>query len=351
MQQAVRAPGRVNLIGEHTDYNDGFVLPLAIDLELRLRFQPRADGRIVLRSREAPEEPLDLPNDVDLPKWGQYVEGIRSLLDLPAGIEGDVSSDIPLGAGLSSSAALELAIARALVAANNQAWDAVPMARLAQRAEIEYAGNHCGIMDQLAVAQGVAGHALMIDCRSLDVRHVPLPTNLVIVVCDSAKPRRLVDSAYNDRRSECEEAARQLGVPALRDARPDILGKLPATLGRRARHVVAENQRVLDFVAALDAGATERLGELMYASHASLRDLFEVSCPELDLLVKLAAALPGCRGSRLTGAGFGGCTVSLVETPMAQSFAEELVARYQAQTTLPARAWVCRSVDGVSLIP
>ncbi|HEY8694119.1 MAG TPA: galactokinase [Chloroflexota bacterium] len=351
MEQVVRAPGRVNLIGEHTDYNDGFVLPLAIDLELRLSFQPRADGRVVLRSREAPEESLHLPGSGDLPAWGRYVEGVYALLGLSVGIEGEVSSDIPLGDGLSSSAALELATARALVAANNQAWDALPMARLAQRAEIEYAGNRCGIMDQLAVGQGQAGHALLIDCRSLEVRPVPLPSNLAIVVCDSAKPRQLVDSAYNNRRAACETAARQLGVPALRDATADMLPGLPEELEKRARHVVAENQRVLDFVVALDAGDSRRLGELMHASHASLRDLYEVSCPELDLLVDLAVALPGCVGSRLTGAGFGGCTVSLVESPAAQSFAHELVARYRAQTTLPGRAWVCQAVDGVSLVP
>jgi galactokinase len=349
MEQVARAPGRVNLIGEHTDYNDGFVLPMAIDLELRLRFQPRVDGRVRLRSPQGQPERLDLPSGGELPVWGRYVEGVRSLLDLPAGIDGEISSDVPLGAGLSSSAALELATARALVAANGQAWDALAVARLAQRAEIEFAGTRCGIMDQLAVALGVAGHALFIDCRSLDVRAVPLPPGLAIVVCDSAKPRQLAGSAYNDRRSACEEAARGLGVPALRDATLDMLDRLPPGLAKRARHVVTENQRVLDFVAALEANHTQRLGELMYSSHASLRDLFEVSCPELDLLVELAADLPGCVGSRLTGAGFGGCTVSLVESTAAESFSQELVARYRGQMKLPARAWVCQAGDGAGL--
>src|SRR5712692_934479 len=357
----VRSPGRVNLIGEHTDYNDGFVLPLAIDLELRLKFQPRADGRVLLRSREAPGEMVELPaprspHPSPLPRrrergWQRYVEGVRDLLGLPAGMEGAIESDIPVGAGLSSSAALELAVARALVAANGAEWQPVAMARLCQRAEIEYAGNRCGIMDQLAVALGKAEHALLIDCRSLDVKPVPLPADLAILLCDSAKGRQLVHSAYNERRAACEEATRLLGVPALRDAKLDQLDQLPEPLAKRARHVVAENQRVLDFVAALRQGDEQRLGQLMYASHASLRDLYEVSSLELDLLVELAAGLPGCAGSRLPGAGFGGCTVSLVEAGQAQPFVHELSARYREHTGLPARAWVCHAVDGVSLTP
>src|SRR5579884_1250668 len=316
--RVVRSPGRVNLIGEHTDYSDGFVLPLAIDLELRLTFVPRAGGAIELTSREARGD-----------SWLAYVRGVHELLGLPVGIEGRIESEIPLGAGLSSSAALELAVARALVAANDAAWEPTKMAQLCQRAEIEYAGNRCGIMDQLAVACGRAGHALLIDCRSLDVTPAPLPADLAVVVCDSGRPRRLVDSAYNERRAACEEAARLLGVPALRDASLDQLDRLPDDLAKRAR---------------------QRLGQLMYASHASLRDLYEVSCPELDLLVELAARLPGAAGSRLTGAGFGGCTVSLVNVDEASAFAGELVARYRERTELPARAWICQAVDGVGLL-
>jgi galactokinase len=347
----VRAPGRVNLIGEHTDYNDGFVLPAAIDLELRLTFQPRVDDRVVLRSREAPGEAIDLPSDDDVPAWGRYVEGIRALLGLPRGIEGEIASDVPLGSGLSSSAALELAVARAITAANASDWDPIAMARLCRQAEIEYAGNRCGIMDQLAVAAARAGHALLIDCRSLAIEPVPLPEDLALVVCDSARPRRLVESAYNERRAACEAAAHLSGVPALRDATLDMLHALPEPLAKRARHVVSENERVLDFVAALQAGETGRLGRLMYESHASLRDLYEVSCPELDLLVDLASGISGCAGSRLTGAGFGGCTVSLVERDAASTFHRQLVADYRRRTGLPARAWVCRAVDGASLVP
>ncbi|HLY66880.1 MAG TPA: galactokinase, partial [Chloroflexota bacterium] len=199
------------------------------------------------------------------------------------------------------------------------------------------------------IALGKAGQALLIDCRSLDVIPVPLPDDLAIVICDSAKPRQLVESAYNERRAACEEAARQLGLPALRDARLDMLDRLPEPLARRALHVVSENRRVLDFVEALKAGNKRQLGELMYASHASLRDLYEVSCPELDALVELATELPGCAGSRLTGAGFGGCTVSLVDASKAQGFAVELAKRFRRRTGLQGMSYVCRAVDGVSL--
>jgi galactokinase len=338
----VRAPGRVNLIGEHTDYNDGFVLPLAIDLELRLAFRRRDDAALKVYSRELPATDGS---------WRRYVEGVRKLANESLGFDGVVASDIPLGAGLSSSAALELAVARALAAANGDTWHPLAAARLCQRAEIEYAGNRCGIMDQLAVAFGKAGHALFIDCRSLEVRLEPLPAHIAVVVCDSARPRQLVDSAYNERRAACEEAARRMGVAALRDATPDMLSVLPRPLAKRAEHVVAENQRVLDFVAALEASDTQRLGRLMDSSHASLRDLYEVSCAELDLLVELASGLPGCIGSRLTGAGFGGCTVSLVEAPAAGEFASVLLAHYRERTKLPGRVWICRPSDGVSLVP
>jgi galactokinase len=204
-------------------------------------------------------------------------------------------------------------------------------------------------MDQLAVAMGRADHALLIDCRSLEIQPVPLPQDLAIVVCDSARPRQLAQSAYNERRAACEQAARLLGLSALRDATVDMLDSLPARLQRRALHVVRENQRVLDFAAALRAGERSRLGDLLYASHASLRDLYEVSCPELDLLVDLAAQQPGCIGSRLTGAGFGGCTVSLVEAGRAGAFARGVPAAYRRQTGLPGKAYVCHAVDGVRL--
>jgi galactokinase len=356
----VRAPGRVNLIGEHTDYNDGFVLPAAIDLELRIAFRPRADGAVVLHSQELDStiavHPGGAPGDSsieaqhDAASWAPYVRGVHELLGLPIGIEGEIASEVPLGSGLSSSAALELGVARALAAANEREWQPVEMAGLCQRAEIEYAGNRCGIMDQLAVAAGLGGHALLIDCRTLAIEPAPLPPDLAIVMCDTAKPRQLVASAYNDRRAACEEASRRLGVPSLRDVLPAMLSRLPEPLASRARHVVAENQRVLDFAAALRAGDRAALGRLMAESHASLRDLYEVSCPELDLLVELAERAPGCVGSRLTGAGFGGCTVSLVVREAAPAFAERVIAEYRRRSGLPGRSWTCQAVDGASLV-
>src|SRR5579883_150619 len=336
----VRAPGRVNLIGEHTDYNDGFVLPAAIDVELELACRRAGTSAVALESREA-------PNDTG---WRPYVEGVRELLAFPLGIEGVIASAIPLGGGLSSSAALELAVARALVALNEAQWEPLAIAKLAQRAEIEYTGNRCGIMDQLAVACGQAGHALLIDCRSLAIQAVRMPNSLGIVVCDSAKPRQLVESAYNERRAACEEAAQLLDVPALRDASPAAVEALPEPLRKRALHVTTENQRALEFARALEAGRTDELGRLMLDSHASLRDLYEVSCHELDLLVELATELEGCIGSRLTGAGFGGCTVSLVQGEHADAFGNDLVEAYRQRTGLPGRGWVTRAVDGVSLV-
>jgi galactokinase len=336
----VRAPGRVNLIGEHTDYNDGFVLPAAIDLELSLACRRRDDGAIRLMSREAaPESGFE-----------RYVDGVGELLGLPVGVEGVIASDIPLGGGLSSSAALELAVARALVAANGEDWRPVRMAKLAQRAEIEYVGNRCGIMDQLAVACGQADMALLIDCRSLEITASPLPVGVAIVVCDTGKPRQLVESAYNERRASCESAARQLGLASLRDATLGDIRRLPQNLAKRALHVVSENKRVLDFVAAMQCGDLQSMGRLLFASHDSLRDLYEVSCPELNVLVELAGRLPGCIGSRLTGAGFGGCTVSLVRAEQGDRFASELVSDYRRRTGLPGRAWVCRAVPGCDLL-
>ncbi len=352
---AVRAPGRVNLIGEHTDYNDGFVLPAAIDLELELAGRAREGSRLDLRSVETPEPASFELAQPEASGWGRYAAGV-ALAMKQAGLplkafEGAVAGSLPPGAGLSSSAALELAVARALAHAAGVAWDGPAMARLCQRAENEYVGNRCGIMDQLAVALGRAGHALLIDCRTLAVDPVPVPADLAIVVCDSARPRRLVESAYNERRAECEEAARLLGLPALRDATPESIeaAGLPPRLAGRARHVVAENGRVLALAAALRTHDHSAAGRLMYASHESLRELFEVSSREPDLLVELAAGLSGCFGSRLTGAGFGGCTVSLVAAGRAESFARALSASYRERTGLSARVWICQAVNGVSV--
>ncbi|MBV8086805.1 MAG: galactokinase [Chloroflexi bacterium] len=335
----VRAPGRVNLIGEHTDYNGGFVLPAAIDLSLELAASAALAGA---RTRTVSREAADA---------SRYVEAVRRALGSSTEMDVAIASDVPAGAGLSSSAALELATARAVQVLEGREWDAQAMALACTLAENEYVGNRCGVMDQMVVALGRARDALLIDCEAVSLRHVPVQEEVALVVCDSAKPRALVESAYNQRRAACEAAARALGVRSLRRANPAMLDGLPEALRKRARHVVHENARVLDFVAALERGDLAPAGRLMDDSHASLRDLYEVSCAELDLLVDLAHSLDGCYGSRLTGAGFGGCTVSLVEAGKAAEFGEELAARYRERSGLAGRAWVVRPADGVRIIP
>jgi galactokinase len=299
----VRAPGRVNLIGDHTDYNDGFVLPAAIQLECLLSARP-AD-RMALRTL----------NDVD-EGWTRYADAVA--VELGGALEGVVSSTVPPGAGLASSAALEVACALALAPERPR----VELALACQRAEQAATGVPSGVMDQLASLCGLAGHALLIDCRSLEVRAVALPTELALVVVHSGLPRRLETSAYAERRAECESVARELGVTSLRDVTLEQVADHP-----RARHVVSENARVLAAVDALSRGDLKRLGELFLESHASLRDDFEVSTPELDLLVdELVAA--GAFGARLTGAGFGGCIVAAAERARADALLAAAGDRY-----------------------
>jgi galactokinase len=304
-----RAPGRVNLIGDHTDYTGGLVLPMAIDLETVVD-GVRGGDAVMLTSADE-EEPATIPlsvvdpADVE-PPWARYVAGVVSELHPAGGLEGTVFTTLPVGAGLSSSAALEVAVALAL------GFEGTPLelARLCQTAEQVASGVPCGIMDQLASAAGVDGHALLIDCSSLDVIPVPLPEDIEVVVVHSGVQRGLAGSAYADRRAECEEAAARIGP--LRSATVAEVSSLSdPLLRRRARHVVNENERVRAFADALAGGRIDELGPLMAESHASLRDDFEVSLPELDDLVERLAATPGVLGARLTGAGFGGCAVAL----------------------------------------
>lgn len=354
-----RAPGRVNLIGDHTDYNDGFVLPMAIDRGVWIAFRPRGDRRVVAHS-------LDFDEDVafavghDAPRadgWVEYVRAMAWALDDAhrplAGWEGVTAGDVPVGAGLSSSAAIELASAYAFTAGAHGAWDAPAMALLAQRAENVQVGVNCGIMDQLISATGVAGHAVLIDCRSLATRPVPIPDHAAVVVLDTATRRGLVDSAYNERRAQCEAAARTFGVAALRDvdestfaARADELD--PVTR-RRARHVVTEDARTLRAAEALTTGDLVAMGTLMNESHASLRDDFEVSRRELDLMVDLAQRHDACYGARMTGAGFGGCAVALVRHDAAPGFAGDVANAYQSATDLHPSVYVCVASDGASV--
>ncbi len=388
----VRAPGRVNLIGEHTDYNDGFVLPMAIDRAVWIALRPRRDRQIHVHSLD-----LDAVERFDLADlrhtdsgWIEYPKGVAWALGEAGyalqGWEGVMAGDVPRGAGLSSSAAIELATARAFHAvagfdrdaragarafhavsgfdgdarAGARAfhalsgfdWDAAAMARAGQRAENDWVGVNCGIMDQMISAAGLAGHALLIDCRSLETQAVPLPAGTAVVILDTATRRGLVESAYNERRAQCEAAARYFDVPALRDVTmvrfvAEAGGLHDVTL-RRARHVISENERTLAAVTAMRRGDAAELGRLMDASHTSLRDDFEVTNDALNVMVASAQQEPGCYGARMTGAGFGGCAVALVEAGRSAAFAEAVAARYQAQTGIEPAVYVCTAADGAS---
>ncbi len=326
------APGRVNLLGEHTDYNDGCVLPAPIPQRTTVRIGPSADDWHHFYSHDL-DARADCPRDaVTIDGFGVYVLGCIRVLERVAGpipaLNLTISSRVPMGAGLSSSAALEVATVRALCRYLHLALDGVAIARLAQQAEIAFAKVRCGIMDQVASSLGKPGHLLFLDTRTLDRRILPLPEGTELLVLDSGVSRRLASSAYNRRREECEEAARLLGVRALRDVEdPAMVETLPEPFSRRARHVVTENQRVLAAAAGADAKA---FGDMMNASHSSLRDDFEVSSTPLDTLVTLLQEAKGCFGARLTGAGFGGACVALVQAGSACRVAGDVLARYRA---------------------
>jgi galactokinase len=347
--RAFRAPGRVNLIGDHTDYNDGFVLPLAIDLECVARVRPTEDGVVHARSLDLatsvsiPADGNVEPRDVE-PAWGRYVAGVTRVLDEcgrpPVGAEVVVSSTVPTGSGLSSSAALEVAVALALDAAAGFELPPLELALACQRAERIGTGVPSGIMDQLTSISGRAGCALLIDCRDLSVRPIALPEDVAVLVVHSGLPRALADSAYAERRGACERVAARLGLRALRDARPEQVADEP-----RARHVVSENARVLAAAEALAANDTATLGRLLGESHVSLRDDFEVSTPELDALVTHVEAA-GAFGARLTGAGFGGCVVALTRRADVDDVAARATERYRDETGLEPRSWVVSAVDG-----
>jgi len=355
----VRAPGRVNLIGEHTDYNEGFVLPAAIDLELRISGQRTAD-RTVQISSDRTGETLGFRLDAIGPasgEWIDYVAGVARELDTSGiaatGFRGELTASLPAQAGLSSSAALELASAWAL--ADVVGMDRLELARLCQRAENGYVGVNSGLMDQFAVSCGVAGHALLLDCRSLEYREVALPDDLELVVVDTGAKRRLVASEYNERRAECERGVAILAgagepVRSLRDANLAMLDQWAGRLGeptyRRCRHVVEENARTLAAVDALEAADRQALGDLFAASHASLRDLYEVSSPELDLAVGVAMMTPGVVAARMTGAGFGGCTVNLVERGAADRLRTAVENRYATATGRSAQVHVVQAAAG-----
>ncbi|MFZ5828907.1 MAG: galactokinase [Planctomycetota bacterium] len=356
----VRAPGRVNLIGEHTDYNDGFVMPLAIDRAVWIALRPREDRRVEVYSAEFEQAGgFSLESfHRDGEGWLEYLKGTAwSLIDAGhslRGFEGVVTGDVPRGAGLSSSAALEMATARALCAVSDCPWDPAVMAKLAQRAENRWVGVNCGIMDQLISGCGKRDHAVLIDCRTLALEPVPLPAGAAVVILDTATRRGLVDSAYNERRACCEEAARFFQVRALRDISAEQLAaegnRLDATTQRRAGHVVRENERTKSAAQAMRCGNAEVLGRLMVDSHVSLRDDYEVSSDALNAIVDCANEHPACFGARMTGAGFGGCAVALVRAETAQDFVSAIGDAYHAKTGLAATAYVCQATDGADVV-
>ena len=356
----VRAPGRVNLIGDHTDYNDGFVLPMAIDRAVWIALQPLPCPEVVLHSLEFGETVQFALTDWqhETAVWGDYVKGVAWALRQAGyalhGWQGVLASDVPIGAGLSSSAALELATARAFAAVADWTWQATPMALIGQQAENEWVGMNCGIMDQLISAEGVAGHALLIDCRSLALRSVPLPPKTAVVILDTVTRRGLVDSAYNERRQQCETAVGYFGVVALRDvtlaqlqAKATQLDKL---VYRRARHVITENKRTVQAAKAMAQGDATWLGQLMSKSHMSLRDDFEVTNDGLNAIVACAQQQPGCYGARMTGGGFGGCAVALVQQKSVTDFVKTVYDCYQQQMMLEPQIYVCTPTQGAEQI-
>ena len=356
------APGRVNLIGEHTDYNDGFVLPTAIGFYTRIALSPRSDRKLVLRSTEFPESyDFDLAS-LPLHKlgaWCDYVLGVaQALIRADCSLGGAsllVHGEVPVGAGLSSSAALEVASALALLSLSNAELPLKTIARLCQSAENEFVGAHVGIMDQFVSCFGKESHALLLDCRSLDYELVPVPEKVKLVICNTMVKHQLSGGQYNLRRQECEQGVQILasfyhGIKALRDVSPDQLAAraaaMPPVIYKRCRHVVEENARVRETVQSFRGNDLPRVGSLMHGSHRSLRDLYEVSCRELDIMVESAQGLAGFYGGRMTGGGFGGCTVNLVESSQAESFSQQIAERYRAKTGICPDVHICSPANG-----
>ncbi|MEA4908747.1 MAG: galactokinase [Anaerolineaceae bacterium] len=368
----VTAPGRVNLLGEHVDYNDGPVLPAAIDRAVYLSAALRPDTHLQLTAQDLGQQAvLDLTaladkRDADgrpLPDWALYPAGVAMALHARGyatpGLDVVYTSNVPMGAGLSSSAAVETAFAVLWQAAAGWEMERMALARICQEAENRYVGVKCGLMDQFASAHGVEGHALFFDTRSLDWHPVPLPPDTAIVIADSGVRRSLTGSAYNQRRAACSQAVELLrpylrGIRALRDVSPADFDRLafhlPPLVQQRARHVVEECQRVDQAVELLEQGDAAGFGRLMLAGHASLRDLYEVSVPELDALVEIARKLPGCYGARLTGAGFGGCTVNLVQEEAAPAFIRALGVAYTDHTGRLAEIYLCHASPGARAV-
>jgi galactokinase len=368
-----RAPGRVNLIGEHTDYNEGFVMPMAIDRSTWVAAAPRDDGTIVVHSREMGEtctiDPMQGPPadaSGSRGRWTDYVLGIAAVLDRergtsPASGGADllVASDVPIGAGLSSSAALEVACGYALTDLAGGSVDLTALALAAQRAEHEFVGTRCGIMDQMVACHARAGHALWLDTRTLERRYLPLPEEVRVIICNTMVTHQLASTEYNARRADCETGVGWLGqqdpsVHALRDATLDHLEAARSVVCdrvfRRCRHVITENARVVGAAQALSAGDFVAFGGLMDQSHESLRDDYEVSCEELDTMASIVRRLDGVYGARMTGGGFGGSVVALIEAGAATLVERRAVECYRAATGLLPDVWISWAGPGAGIL-
>jgi len=361
-----RAPGRVNLIGEHTDYNEGLVLPAAIEFYCWAAMALRRDRKLVIHSEnfnETVEEAIDSLTPLANKHWANYPLGVAWALGQAVkpltGANIYLTGEVPLGAGLSSSAAVEVATGFALLSQSGGNIDRKELAQLCQKAENEFVGAHVGIMDQFVSCFGRASKALMLDCRSLEHQFVKLPATVQLVICNTMVKHELASGEYNARRAECEEGVRILRIVlpqirALRDVTLSQLhehqGILPPKVIARCRHVITENARVTSAVAALQSGNSAALGPLMRESHRSLRDDYEVSCKELDLMVEIASAQTGLIGARMTGGGFGGCTINLVEATAVSNFRRNVVAAYSSATGLIPEIYVSPASEGAQQI-
>jgi galactokinase len=357
-----RAPGRVNLIGEHTDYNDGFVMPAAVGFSTYVAIAKRPDRKLLIHSEQFPEHfEFNLPHlpESRTRQWCDYVLGVARVLQqrgysLP-GANLLVHGEVPIGAGLSSSAAIEVASAFALISVGKLAIALPEIAKLCRQAENEFVGARVGIMDQFVSCMAKKGQALLLDCRSLGFQFVPIPPGIGLVVCNTMVKHDLATGAYNTRREECERGVRYFasknpGIRALRDVSVEMLERyaddLPAVIRKRCTHVVRENQRTIDLSQSLAAGDWPRVGQLMRESHHSLRDLYEVSCRELDIMVDVAERLAGFIGGRMTGGGFGGCTINLVRENDAEEFAAQVAELYRKATGIVPQTYLCTADDG-----
>ncbi|MCO7252849.1 galactokinase [Dickeya oryzae] len=360
----VQAPGRVNLIGEHTDYNDGFVLPCAINYSTTISAAPRDDRqiRVIAVDYDNQQDSFSLDAPIDHHpqwQWANYVRGVikhlKTRSDAFGGADLVISGNVPQGAGLSSSASLEVAVGKAIQVLYQLPLDNVALALNGQEAENQFVGCNCGIMDQMISAQGQRNHALLIDCRSLETRAVSMPDNVAVMIINSNVKRGLVDSEYNTRRQQCEAAARYFQVKALRDvSEADFAAKaagLDTVVARRARHIITENARTLAAADALTRGDLRQMGELMAASHASMRDDFEITVPPIDTLVEIVKAVIGDEGGvRMTGGGFGGCIVALIPQQQVTAVQNAVMREYPAKTGLQPTCYVCQASSGAGYV-